>query len=342
MQKSGNIWLDWFRFFALALGIWKEPENPKFDNSLKPSFKAYYRQHIFPLLPRYESLRRAALRSFRIRLFWFSLAQVLLSLLWPLRFIGRWLSGNLTRPQPSTNASWNLWKCFSRIEKYKARIREDIYPLIVRSVGEEWTYEAEGGVSVNIFQPFLPLPEHTIGRTYDYLGGEYKGVKIEFVAAELFCEKRDGPKLAFKGFFLYCRLTRPIKGEVVIKPHRSLAGLWGNKPPEGMKEIHLEDVIFSRRFDVWGTDQIDARRILTPSLMQRLLRLTDVMTNRQISVSYKNQGVLFMIPSEYNHLVDPSFADRATFMRECNLILAAINDICRIVEVMRLYRRVSL
>lgn len=343
MQSSGSLWLDWCKFLPLVLGIRRaEPAEPLLNQVFTRDFPQYYRQQIMPVIPYYERLRRKALRAFRLRFWWFTLCWWLRLLLAPLMMVLHWL---LRIPRFDHRTAMlnlqQLWRCYAPIEEYRQRVKTEVYPGILKSLGEEWEYHPQGEVPVSTFVAHLPVPKYTMERSYDYLCGQHKGIALEFVAAELYQQKTI-PQCVFKGFFLYCRLKKPFEGEVIVKPKQQFMAFLGGNPPKEMQEIHLEDTVFCSRFDVWGTDQVHARRILTPSVMQRILRLTDTLDNRKLLINFKQQGVLFMMPSEYNHLAEPSVLRRVNFIRECNLVLAAVQDICRMVEVMRLHRRTTL
>jgi len=40
-----------------------------------------------------------------------------------------------------------------------------------------------------------------------------------------------------------------------------------------MKRVGLVDPVFEKIFEAYGTDQVEARYLLTPTFMQRLVRL---------------------------------------------------------------------
>ena len=68
----------------------------------------------------------------------------------------------------------------------------------------------------------------------------------------------------------------------------------------GKQRVKLENPNFEKQFDVFSTDQVEARYILTPNLMERLLEL-DSRFPGKITVSFRDSSVIIAIPDQTNH-----------------------------------------
>ena len=64
--------------------------------------------------------------------------------------------------------------------------------------------------------------------------------------------------------------------------------------------VKLENPDFEKTFDVYSTDQIEARYLLSPSMMERLLAL-DREFNKNITISFRDSNILIAIPESRNH-----------------------------------------
>lgn len=51
-----------------------------------------------------------------------------------------------------------------------------------------------------------------------------------------------------------------------------------------LKDVKLEDIVFSRKFRVWCDDQIEARYILTPEMMEKLLYLKEKLKGIKVTL----------------------------------------------------------
>jgi len=152
----------------------------------------------------------------------------------------------------------------------------------------------------------------------------------------MFCEttvyrrnKSDGP--IFQGIFLVSSFNKHFQHQTVVLPRRKVSILSKIIKYEILniyKEVKLEDVEFSKEFAVYSTDQIEARYILTTSLMNRMLTYKRKL-GKQISFSFVNDKMFCAVPN-YVNLFEPaifeSFYDFGYF-RKSYEALALYNDI---------------
>jgi hypothetical protein len=82
----------------------------------------------------------------------------------------------------------------------------------------------------------------------------------------------------FKGIFFIADFNKNFHGRTVVLPDTAekLFGLFGQTLQSWSSShgqlVKLEDVEFEKEFVVYGTDQIEARYILSPALMERILQ----------------------------------------------------------------------
>lgn len=63
-----------------------------------------------------------------------------------------------------------------------------------------------------------------------------------------------------------------------------------------MQDVKLEDVSFDKRFNVYTTDQVEARYILTPTFMEKLKSLETAFGAKNIKCSFFDDQTMFAIP----------------------------------------------
>jgi hypothetical protein len=136
----------------------------------------------------------------------------------------------------------------------------------------------------------------------DLVEGRLGDVDLRFSELDVEHENpgdESGPKTAFKGLFFIADFHKDFAGFTIVRPRRPRvlgtyasrasraekmnAGLsfgehlmgaaWrpGASRYGGLQEVELEDPEFAEHFDVYATDQVEARYILSPAMMQRLL-----------------------------------------------------------------------
>jgi hypothetical protein len=98
----------------------------------------------------------------------------------------------------------------------------------------------------------------------------------------------------FKGQCLTVKFHKDFKG--VTKVYRDMGALnWFAK--FGVKEprVRLEDPVFEKAFEVYGSDQIEARFILTPDFMERLLGLERTFQGKQLRCAFAGGEMLLAV-----------------------------------------------
>lgn len=62
------------------------------------------------------------------------------------------------------------------------------------------------------------------------------------------------------------------------------------------KMIKLEDVVFSKKWNIFADDQVEARCILTPALMERLLEIKSLFKGELLNFSFFDNQLLISLP----------------------------------------------
>ena len=97
----------------------------------------------------------------------------------------------------------------------------------------------------------------------------------------------------FKGFLFVADFNKHFSGRTLL--HRDT---WIKMPREGNR-IKLEDPRFEKYYDVYATDPVEARYILTPSLMERIVELNKKFNKP--TLSFINANVVVAIPTRQNY-----------------------------------------
>ena len=167
--------------------------------------------------------------------------------------------------------------------------KEEVLAQIVKYVDPGLKYRAQGKVDRNKFEAGK-LFKHSIDRYSgeDHVRGTLGVTEFEFSELHVEYESRstnsDGKdtsrwKTIFKGLYFVADFHKHFQSDVVVLPDRleRTLGFIGkalqSMNPTRDDLIRLEDPEFEREFVVYGTDQIEARYILTPGMMQRMLEL---------------------------------------------------------------------
>lgn len=143
----------------------------------------------------------------------------------------------------------------------------------------------------------------------DLVTGTINGASIRF--SELHGAMLGMDDSPFKGLFFELKFNKKFKGELLVLPEvvaktlRQLGQLLVSAVVSSNEQrIMLEDPEFERHFEVYGTDQIEARYILSHSLMRRLVDFR-IKAGRDVRLSFVN-GRVYVAVSYGRELFEPT------------------------------------
>ena len=121
------------------------------------------------------------------------------------------------------------------------------------------------------------------------LMGESRG--IPFVLAELRLFNGEGFEV-FAGVVGGFGLIRACPGLTLVTRERGILGNLVASFGSGIERVTLEDPVFERRFEVYGTDQVWCRTVLTTTMLERLVKLDEVARARGFRCAFVGQRLL--------------------------------------------------
>ncbi len=170
---------------------------------------------------------------------------------------------------------------------FKSNFKNTIIRQVIAYVSEDLSYAPTGMISRSEFQSST-LFKNRIDRYKgeDLVDGKVGKTKIRF--SELHAEYKTTTTdskghrhttwhTIFKGLFFVADFNKHFQGRTVVLPDSAekFLGRLGKKLQEWNVSrddlVKMEDVEFEKEFVVYGTDQIEARYILSPALMRRIL-----------------------------------------------------------------------
>lgn len=136
----------------------------------------------------------------------------------------------------------------------------------------------------------------------DRLTGTRNGVSFEFFEAHLEERRRTTDSrgrtqtrwvTVFNGQCLRFHFHKAFQGRTVVLRDAGIFNRFGGR--RGMERVRLESKVFEDAFEVYGSDQVEARFLLTPDLMQRLIELEKVFHGGKLRCSFQNNELLIAL-----------------------------------------------
>lgn len=124
----------------------------------------------------------------------------------------------------------------------------------------------------------------------DLFTGTRSGAEFQLYEAHL--TKREGKNTVtvFRGQVLRIGFPKKFLGVTVVNRNDQR---WF--PPKGLQRVGLESSQFERIFEVFGSDQVEARFLVHPAFMERLMALETAMSGRNLRCAFDESHLLVAI-----------------------------------------------
>jgi hypothetical protein len=167
-----------------------------------------------------------------------------------------------------------VWASLKLSNAYARTYKSRVLPELAKSFGD-LTYRHAISPDLTHLKAEGVFKRFTEVTADDEFFGTHRNLPITIV--ELKLEERRGKNTStvFDGLLMTLDLPRDTGAVTAVI---SDAGSWGNfadRVTSGRERVRLEDPVFEKVYEVYGTDQVAARALLNPAFMERLLKLGD-------------------------------------------------------------------
>ncbi|MDP6786325.1 MAG: DUF3137 domain-containing protein [Rhodospirillales bacterium] len=240
-----------------------------------------------------------------------------------------------------------VWWTSRPVVKYRSSVKSKIYPLVFKYFGPDFVYRERGALSARSVKESGIIPDFEDEEREDYVRGSWKDVRLELTETKLTEEQGSGKNrrtvTLFQGLLIVLTMNKKFSGRTIVKRDFGKVLNWlTDKFDRKLEAVRLEDPRFERKFEVYSTDQVEARYLLTPTFMERLMELRAVFNNAPIQASFFDDKLLLTIETGKDRFETASIFRPATFVGEINTILDEMPAIFRIIEVLKLDQRTGL
>lgn len=227
-----------------------------------------------------------------------------------------WIRGPLMLPA--------VWVCFEiarGLRAYRDAFKTEVVAPVVKLVHEGLRYSPRGSIPRETFDGcgLFKVPTREF-RGEDLVEGAVGETRVRFCEIAAWPRKRPWswwirpdsrrePPL-FRGLFLVADFHKRTRGRTLVLPDAAEGklGHWAvtlQALDRGRGElVYLEDPEFERLFKVYGDDQIEARYVLSTSMMRRLVEFRSKAESVPL-LAFTDSKLYLAIPSERNRLEPP-------------------------------------
>ena len=181
-------------------------------------------------------------------------------------------------------------------KSFELEVKQSVMRYFCSCFGDlKWAALAENIVDDN-FIAQSNLFKTNQSSQYDYddiFKGSFRDVNFEIIELESYTvtrtvKGRKNRTRQFKGAIIKIKIDKTFNSNTVIRPDSFMHF----SPDLKLKHTTLEDVQFERKFDVFTTDEVEARYLITTAFMDRLNNLKMAFNIDKISCAFYNQNLL--------------------------------------------------
>lgn len=135
----------------------------------------------------------------------------------------------------------------------------------------------------------------------DLISGRHSGNPFQYCDLTLsyrpnFSNEKEGDDIVFYGQYFVTKFNKRFTAPLFIHSKKSVKGIFTNNQIHSYintsaQKVRLEDPEFDQLFDVYCDDQVMARYILTPALMQRIKALAERTKKGKYFMAFHNNKV---------------------------------------------------
>ncbi|MCX6733588.1 MAG: DUF3137 domain-containing protein [Candidatus Peregrinibacteria bacterium] len=229
------------------------------------------------------------------------------------------------------------------VHKYRSNVKEGIVAELVTFFGE-LSFSESRKLDTQLLEDSGIVPGFTTYNGGDHLSGNYDGVDMEMCEVEL---KQKGNKdreyVVFKGEMFHIKLKKTFTGKTIVKKDSGFLGNAFGGIFTKLERVKLEDPKFEKEFEVYGTDQVEARYLLTTAFMERLLTLRDTFDkNGTIQCEFSNDHLFITIATNRDLFEAGPIEESCLDTEDIHIFLSQMESVFQVIEVLKLNKYTGL
>ncbi len=236
------------------------------------------------------------------------------------------------------------------VRDYQTDFKHKIIGPLIAAIDAHLSYRADGMVTQMRFER-AGLFRRSIDRYSgnDHVIGQIDGVALEFSDLHAEYQTRDSKgnthwHTIFQGLFIVAEFNKHFHGTTYVLPDSAeksfgtLIGQWLQSTTGSHGElIKMDDPEFEKHFVVYASDQIEARYILSPSMMQRLSTIR-ARSKAELYISFVSEQIYLGI-STNRDLFEPSVFKSLLRLEQATEYISYLRLAIGIVEELKLNQK---
>ena len=210
--------------------------------------------------------------------------------------------------------------------------KAELMPALCREIGLEYNLNPPS-YDIAPYDHLSIIPSYDELKLEDQIIGRVEDIGFMLLEAKLISVSRDSKgrksrNTVFNGFLVEFDFHKNFSGQTIItKDHTALGNFLTGWSHSG-ERVKLEDSVFESEFEVYSTDQVEARYLLTPRFMERVLEFSKLSNVNQVQLAFKDGAIYMAIKRSGN-----AFEGGNYNLNDPELITQNIKDIAQIFDM---------
>ena len=318
-------------------------ENRSIDE-LKAGFDNFWMQKLLPYQQELEKTRKKYLRIFLLHFCLVTLVAIAIS---PWAFEGGFWHENMTEEQTCKQFATIVLILIAfdatkwARNKFRKESKNRVMPQLIKYF-DVFSYQFGGGIGADTISKSKLLPRYHMRISDDCFSGTYKKVDIKVSEEHLkrieSSDKSSSEITIFKGVIVVLTVNKKFDGQTMVVSDKGIFNKLDalSIALQGRENIRLEDSVFEKEFEIYGTNQIEARYLLTPAFMERILKLRQAYKSKRIEFSFFNNKLFIAISLKKDMFESASLFHSCLDRKPIDETFNQILSIIEIVDILKL------
>ena len=230
------------------------------------------------------------------------------------------------------------------ITDYQSSVAYSIYPKILKFYGDEFSYVEKSKFFVHSLKASGIIPTYDKEKTTHKISGSHNNAAFTFAhsclsrtSGESGDLKDKNTTILFSGTVFLISLPKALTAKTIIQSDAGRIGNWfAKKRVSELARIPFDDTNFEKTFQVYSSNETEARQLLSERLIQRLIDIEKQFDGKKMACSFYDNNMLIMITSKRSKVRASSIYKPATFEQDANTLRTQISEIFQIIETLDL------
>lgn len=284
-------------------------------------FNSLYKQRIEPCFESNEAGRLEAVKQFKSRA-WIAAGVVLAGGAAAAMFLRDWQVALIIAFFGAIIGGVIAYQPLAKLGK---KLKQEYCTAIAQAMGANFTLAGFDPPAFTRLREMGLVPSFSRSNFEDLFHGDHKGASFDLYEAHLEQRSTDSKgrtryTTVFRGQLIRMHFPREFLGVTIVRRDAGVFNAFGGGKRNGQKleRVRLVSSEFEKAFEVWGTDQVEARYLLHPVMMERLIDLERGLKGKRIRCAFEEGDLLVAVeggnlfePGDlFKPLVDPARARR--------------------------------